>query len=66
MVANEEALARMKQYENIPKKPITNIAFYWLLANPSYQRQFNYFPVALPSREKYIVDDDSEDENNCE
>lgn len=37
-----------------------------MLANPFYQRQFNYIPVSLPDRSDYIVDDDSDEENDCE
>ena len=66
MVANEETMEKIERYPNSPKKPISNIAFYWLLANPYYQRHFNYFPVMLPNRHEYIVDDDSDEDNDCE
>ena len=56
----------MKQYPDSPPKPITNIAFYYILANPFYQRQFCYFTVALPNREDFIIDDDSDEGNDCE
>ena len=66
MVANQETLDIMQRYPGSPPKPITNIAFYYILANPFYQRQFNYFTVAMPDREDYIIDDDSDEENDCE
>ena len=69
MVANEETMTKIKRYRDTPKKPITNIAFYYILANPHYQREFNYFPVALKNRELYIVDEEQEEKdrvNNCE
>jgi len=40
------------------KKPISGIAWYNLLANPSYERQFNYFPTDMKDREDFIVDGD--------
>ena len=36
---------------------------YDILANPMYCEQFQYFSCAIKDREKYIVDDD-ENENN--
>ena len=68
MVANEETMTKIKRYRDTPKKPITNIAFYYILANPYYQREFNYFPVALKDRELYIVEEEQEKDraNNCE
>ena len=47
-------------------KPISNIPWYNVLANEVYQRDFNYFPSSLPDRSDYIVDDDSDDENDIE
>ena len=66
MVALEETIQIMKQYPDTPKKPISNIPYYWVLANPFYQRAFCYFTVALPNREDYIIDDDSDEGNDCE
>ena len=66
MVANQETIDIIKRYPDTPKKPISTIAFYQILANPFYQRQFNYFTVALPNREDFIIDDDSDEENDCE
>ena len=48
------------------KKPITGIAWYNLLANPAYARQFNYIQVDVPQREDLIVDGDDEEGNDCE
>ena len=66
MVANKETIRNIQQYPGTPDKPISNIAFYWPLANPYYQRHFNYFPVSLKDRSKYIVDDDNDETNDCE
>lgn len=67
MVANSGTLKRIKRYQSTPARPITNIAFYWLLANPEYQRQFNYIPVAVKNRNDLIVDENRDDkETNCE
>ena len=66
MVANESTIKKIEEYPNVPKKPISNIPFYWLLANPEYQHKFNYFTVALPNRSEYIEDGDSDEGNDCE
>ena len=50
----------------IPKKSVQGLAWYNLLANPRYVRDFNYISVSFQNREKYIVDDDSNEENDCE
>lgn len=49
-----------------PKKAVQGLAWYNLLANPMYSRAFNYITVNVEKREKYIVDDDSNEENDCE
>ena len=49
-----------------PKKAIQGLAWYNLLANPYYTRAFNYITVSVDKREKYIVDDDSNEDNDCE
>ena len=48
------------------KKPIQGVAWYNILANPIYARQFNFIEVNVPSREDLIVDGDSDEENDCE
>ena len=50
----------------VPKQPISGIAWYNVLANPSYVRDFNYLTASLEDRSDYIVDDDSDEENDCE
>ena len=48
------------------KKVITNIAWYSMIENMRYMREFNYFPASMANRNSYIVDDDSDEDNNCE
>ena len=50
----------------VAKKPISGIAWYNILANPRYIRDFNYMTASLPDREDYIVDGDSDEGNDCE
>jgi len=50
----------------VPKTPVQGIAWYNLLANPAYVRAFNYYTVSLEDRSDFIVDDDSDEENDCE
>ena len=65
MVSNQVTLNRMKRYKDTPKKSIQNIPFYYILANPFYQRDFLYFPVALgETRHEYIIDGDSDEDND--
>ena len=42
------------------------MAWYSLLANPIYARQFNFIEVNVPSREALIVDGDDDEDNDCE
>ena len=47
-------------------KPITGIVWYEVLANPTYARDFNYITASVEDRADYIVDGDSDEENDCE
>lgn len=51
---------------SLAKKPISGIAWYNLLANPKYEREFNYFPTDMEDREDFIVDGDDQEGNDCE
>lgn len=64
--ANKAVVDKLDSLKNVPKKPITNLVWYNLLSNPVYAEAFNYFTVSTPDREKFIVDDDSDEENDCE
>lgn len=48
------------------KKPIQRIHWYNLLANQNYVQSFAYISCSVPDREDYIVDEDSDEENDCE
>ena len=48
------------------KKPIQGVAWYNVLANPIYARQFNFIEVNVPCREDLIVDGDDDEGNDCE
>ena len=50
----------------MPKKPVQGLAWYNLLSNPVYVQDFSYISVSTPNRENYIVDDDSDEDNDCE
>lgn len=49
-----------------PKKSITGVPYYFILANPLYMRDFQYVPCDVPDRDKLIRDDDDDDDNDCE
>jgi len=63
--AKQSLVDRLDAWE-LAKKPISGIAWYNLLANPAYVRQFNYIQVDVPQREDLIVDGDDEEGNDCE
>ena len=63
--ANESVVRKLDDFK-LPKKPISGIAWYNLLANPAYVRGFNYISVDVTDREDLIVDGDSEEGNDCE
>ncbi len=50
----------------LAKKPIQGVAWYNILANPSYARMFNFIEVNVESREDLIVDGDEDEGNDCE
>jgi len=62
---NEDVVKQLDDWK-LPKKPISGIAWYNLLANPAYVRGFNYISVDVENREDLIVDGDSEEGNDCE
>lgn len=61
----EELQARFDDTKTA-KKPIQGIHWYNLLANPSYVQDFSYISCSIPDREDYIVDDDSNEDNDNE
>lgn len=50
----------------IAKKPIQGIHWYNVLANPAYIQDFAYISCSIPDRSDYIVDDDSDEDNDNE
>lgn len=63
--ANQKIVERLDDWK-VAKQPISGIAWYNLLANPSYVRGFNYIQVDVPQREDLIVDGDDNEGNDCE
>jgi hypothetical protein len=59
-------VARTLDTVGTPKKAITGIPYYMLLANPLYYRDFQYVCCDVPDRDQLIKDDDDNDENDCE
>ena len=37
-----------------------------MISNPSYAQAFSYVPLNLEGRDKFIVDDDDNEGNDCE
>lgn len=48
------------------KRPITGIHWYNILADPRYCNDFNYISTVNPNRNTLIVDDDSDEDNDCD
>jgi hypothetical protein len=52
---------------SMPEKAIRGIAWYNILANPTYSRACNYIECNLPvPRSDLIQDGDDDEENDCE
>ena len=66
VIAHPSVLNALRQCDQMPKYPISNLPFYSILANPIYQKDFNYFSVSIDHREDYIIDEDSEEGNDFE
>jgi hypothetical protein len=61
----KEVVERLDDWK-LAKKPVSGIAWYNLLANQKYEREFNYFPTDMKDREDFIVDGDDQEGNDCE
>lgn len=62
----DEALQRMQTaVQSDDKNQLTGVHSYDILANPLYLDDFQYFSASLEKRETYIVDDDSDEENDA-
>ena len=57
-----------QKLDNLPagSKYIRGVAWYQILANPVYARDFCFIEAYVPDRSDYIVDGDSDEENDCE
>jgi len=49
-----------------PKRAVSGIAWYNVLANPNYTTAFNYIECNVPDRSNLIVDDDADEGNDNE
>lgn len=49
-----------------PKKAVTGVPYYMILANPKYFRDFNYICCDVPDRAELIKDDDDDEGNDME
>lgn len=64
-MTTKEVESRLDDWQ-LAKNPIRGIAWYNILANPTYARMFNYIDANVTSRSDLIVDGDSDEENDCE
>lgn len=56
-----ESLMRSKSVS----RNIQGVHCYDILANPDYQASFQYVPVDVPNRDKFIQDDDEDESNDA-
>ena len=63
-ILTDEALEKLKDTK-LKGKPLQGIHSYDILANPAYSESFNYVSVSVPDRNNYIIDGDSDEENNA-
>ena len=61
----ESTCDRLDNFE-MGENQIRGVAWYNILANPLYARDFNYIEANVPSRSDLIVDGDSDEGNDCE
>jgi hypothetical protein len=61
----QESYDKLVQMEEAKKfKRLTGIHTYDILRNPAYVSQFQYFSADLPDRDAFIIDDDTNEDNN--
>jgi len=63
--ANKKVVDTLDEWA-VAKKPISGIAWYNVLANPYYSRDFSYISVDTPNRNDLVIDGDDDEDNDCE
>ncbi len=63
-ILTDEAFEKLKDTK-LRAKPLQGIHSYDILANPAYSESFNYVSVSVPDRNIYIIDGDSDEENDA-
>lgn len=61
---SDYAYEKLKTSPNVDKE-IEGVHCYDILANNLYLDEFQYFSASLENREKYIIDDDEDESNDC-
>lgn len=62
-ILTDETLDKLRN-TTMGKDHLEGIHSYDILANPLYLDDFQYFTPAMPDREKYIIDDDLDEDND--
>ena len=63
-IVSDDALHKMKMVPETDGKTLQGVHSYDVLANPNYFEAFNYISAAVPNRSDYIIDDDSDEDND--
>jgi len=64
-ILTDEAYERVQFTEMTKGTTLQGVHAYDILANPLYVEQFQYVTAALPNRNDFIIDDDSDEENDA-
>ena len=60
----DDTLDKLKAIPTVGETFISGVPSYDILANPEYQKAFQYVPVNVPKRGLMIQDDDEDESNN--
>lgn len=60
----DETYEAIKKSDTALGGNLMNVHNYDILANPIYQKRFQYVPCNVPNREMFIIDNDDDDTNN--
>lgn len=64
-ILDDDSLAKLKNRKLTEGSTLQGVHTYDILANPMYADRFQYVSAAIPDRCDYIIDDDSDEDNDA-
>lgn len=64
-ILSDRTYQKFKEEKSTEENNVQGVHTYDILANPNYVDSFQYVPCCTPNRAKYIIDDDSDEENDA-